>query len=101
MSETKEMLLQQMSLLLDRAKERKGDSDDLAKLSFGILNIARAITNCGEREELLNTLKSIDGALKRIEQSIETKKERFVPEFGDNKGNVCKCYGRPTANLES
>lgn len=101
MEETKEMLLQQMSLLLGRAKERKEDSDDLTKLSFGMSNIARTITNCEEKEELLNTLKSIDGTLKRIEQSIETKKERFVPEFGDNKGNVCKCYGRPTANPES
>lgn len=78
MAETIEMLLQQMSLLLDKAKERKDDSDDLAKLSFGMSNIARAITNCGEKEELLNALKSIDGALKRIEQSLveEERKDK-------------------------
>lgn len=78
MAETREMLLQQMSLLLDKAKERKDDSGDLTKLSFGMSNIARAITNCDEKKELLNALKSIDGALKRIEQSLMAEKQYEV-----------------------
>lgn len=101
MSEIKEMLSQQMLLLLDRAKERKDDSDDLTKLSFGMSNIVRAMTNLEGKEELLNTLKSIDGTLKRIEQSLGTKKERFVPEVCDSEGNVRKCYGKPVANHEN
>lgn len=101
MTETREMLLQQMELLLDKAKERKDDSDDLTKLSFGMSNIARAIANCEEKEELLNTLKSIDGTLKHIEQSLRTKKERFVPEFCDSEGNIRKDYGKPTINPEN
>lgn len=76
MQETREMLLHQMSLLLDRAKEQKDDSDDLTQLSFGISNIARAITNCDEKEELLNALKSIEGTLKHIEQSLVAEERK-------------------------
>ena len=54
-----------------------------------------------DERKLLNTLKSIDGTLKRIEQALGTKKERFVPEICDSKGNVRKCYGKPVANPEN
>ena len=54
-----------------------------------------------DERKLLNTLKSIDGTLKRIEQSLGTKKERFVPEICDSEGNVHKCYGKPVSNPEN
>lgn len=54
-----------------------------------------------DEKKLLNTLKSIDGTLKRIEQLLGTKKERFVPEICDSEGNVRKCYGKPVANPEN
>lgn len=54
-----------------------------------------------DERKLLNTLKSIGGTLKRIEQSLETKKERFVPEICDSEGNVRKCYGKPVSNPEN
>lgn len=75
MEEIKEILSQQMSLLVEKAKDRKDDTEDLTKLSFEISNIARAMTNCNEKEELLSTLKNMDSTLKRIEQTLMSEKK--------------------------
>lgn len=51
-----------------------------------------------EERKLLNTLKSIDGTLKRIEQSLKKKEDKFIPEMSDGQGNVYPITGEPKAD---
>lgn len=48
--------------------------------------------------EQQNTLQNIEGILQRIEKSVGTRKEKFVPSWRDDKGNARHLSGRLEKN---